>query len=216
MTRPQHDGARTAALLARLNRRLLRAYSRHTVAALRARLPLPIALPWLDRLLVSNVEKEVRKDAIIIARAGRAAADSLPPAAAVIEELLGEMARIDREFLAGIGGAPLEVVIRYPAVNAVRRRRIARLLDAGWRICRARAPGMRLREALAGWPQAELEQMVLDLLRLYAEETRVLGEAVRMPALLSPLRRKVLDALQATMERSAVALVQEVCRPRCS
>lgn len=213
MARP-HAGAHTATLLARLNRRLLRAYSRRTVATLRIRLPLPLALPWLDRLLASNVDKEVRKDAIIIARAGLAADAGQPPGTEAEEELLLEMARIDRQFLAGIGGAPLEIVIRYPAVNAVRRRRIARLLEAGGRLCRERTPGMRLREVLGHWPRAEFEQLILDLLLLYADETRVLGEAVRMPALLSPLRRKVLEALHGTMAQAASELAREVAARR--
>jgi hypothetical protein len=67
---------RPARLLAALNRRLLEAYSRRTIDALLRHLPLPAALPWLERLLASNVEKEVRKDRAVIisaARVGRGA-----------------------------------------------------------------------------------------------------------------------------------------------
>jgi hypothetical protein len=37
----------------------------------------------------------------------------------------------------------------------------------------------------------------------------VLGESVRIPALLSPLRRRVLASLFETMEKTALALSRE-------
>ena len=58
-----------ARVLARLNRALLEAFSRRTTEALRGTLPLRLALPHLEPLLARNVAKEVRKDALVIARA---------------------------------------------------------------------------------------------------------------------------------------------------
>lgn len=198
-----------ARLLADLNRQILEAYSRRTTAALRARLPLPVALPWLDKLLLINVEKEVRKDAQVIRCGVQAVQTGQPIDEALVAALLQSAREIDRDFLAR-ARSPLEIPIRYEAVDPVRSQRIRKLLDAGSRLGAAWTPRRRLRAALAEvFPAAELERLLFELMVLYARETQVLGESVRMPALLSPLRRRVLAGLYETMEKTAQALSRE-------
>ena len=198
-----------ARLLADLNRQILEAYSRRTTAALRARLPLPVALPWLDKLLLLNVQKEVRKDTHVIGSAVQVTKAGQSIDEALVMSLLQTARDIDRDFLANARG-PLEIPIRYEAVNPVRTQRIRRLLEASSRICGIWSPQRKLRAALAEtFPEAELERLLFDLMVLYARETQVLGESVRMPALLSPLRRRVLAGLFETMEKTAQALARE-------
>lgn len=198
-----------ARLLADLNRQLLEAYSRRTAAVLRACLPLPVALPWLDKLLLSNVAKEVRKDAHVIAAAVRAAQAGQPIDEALVVSLLQTARAIDRDFLAQ-ARSPLEIPVRYEAVNPVRTQRIRKLLDAGSRLGAVWSSRRKLRVALAEvFPGNELERLLFELMVLYAHETQVLGEAVRMPALLSPLRRRVLAGLFETMAKMAAALSRE-------
>lgn len=209
-----------ARLLAELNRQMLEAYSRRTTTALRSRLPLPMALPWLDKLLLINVEKEVRKDARIIAAAAHAAKTRQPTDEAMVAALLKTTQEIDRDFLANVRG-PLEIPIRYEAVNPVRTQRIRRLLAASERLCGVWSPRCKLRTALTEtFPEAALERLLFELMVLYARETKVLGESVRMPALLSPLRRRVLAGLFETMEKTAQALSREAAgrirRPKTS
>lgn len=211
---------RQARLLAELNRQILEAYSRRTTAALRARLPLPVALPWLDQLLLINVAKEVRKDAQVIRCAVQAAKAGQPIDDALVMSLLQIAREIDRDFLAR-ARSPLEIPIRYEAVNPVRTQRIRKLLDAGSRLGAVWSPRRKLRAALAEtFPAAELERLLFELMVLYARETQVLGESVRMPALLSPLRRRVLAGLYETMEKTAQALSREAAgrirRPKTS
>lgn len=199
-----------ARLLADLNRQILEAYSRRTTAALRARLPLPLALPWLDRLLLNNVEKEVRKDTRVIACAAQAVITRAPADESMVTAMLHAAREIDRDFLVSASRSPLEIPIRYEAVNPVRIKRIRRLLEASWHLCDAWGPRRKLRAALADvFPETELERLIFELLVLYARETQVLGESVRMPALLSPLRRRVLAGLFETMEKTAAALSRE-------
>lgn len=209
-----------ARLLAELNRQILEAYSRRTAAALRARLPLPVALPWLDQLLLINVAKEVRKDAQVIRCAVQAAKAGQPLDDALVMSLLQTARDIDRDFLAQ-ARSPLEIPIRYEAVNPVRTQRIRKLLDAGSRLGAVWSPRRKLRAALADtFPAAELERLLFELMVLQARETQVLGESVRMPALLSPLRRRVLAGLYETMEKTAQALSREAAgrirRPKTS
>jgi hypothetical protein len=207
-----------ARLLAALNRQLLEAYSRRTAAALRAQLPLPLALPWLDTLLLSNVEKEVRKDAQVIRSAMQAVRAGEQGDAVRVAALLQTAREIDRDFLAK-ARSPLEIPIRYEAVNPVRSQRMQRQLAAVSSLCAVWSPRCKLRDALQyAFPEHEFERLLFDLLRLYARETQALGESVRMPALLSPLRRRVLTALYATMEKTAQSLAREaagrISRPK--
>jgi len=198
-----------ARLLAELNRQLLEAYSRRTTAALRARLPLPVALPWLDKLLLVNVEKEVRKDAQVLRRSVQATKTRQPLDDELVAALLQSSREIDRDFLAQ-ARSPLEIPIRYEVVNPVRIQRIRRQLAATETLCAVWTPRRKLRKALAEtFPATELERLLFDLMVYYARETQVLGESVRMPALLSPLRRRVLAGLYETMERTAQALSRE-------
>jgi hypothetical protein len=202
-----------ATTLARLNRRILETYSQRTTSALRASLPLPLALPWLDRMLALNVDKEVRKDALVIAKAAQAVAAGRAPDADTVRAVLAGAKEIDRGFLGQVGGAPLDILIRYDAVDVVRKARVQRQLAAAYRILAAWQGHNGLRTALAeAFPGAELEQLVLDMLLLYARETQVLGEAVRMPLLLAPLRRRVLEGLYGTMEKTATRLAHEVAQ----
>lgn len=200
---------RRATVLAELNRQLLETYSRRTTAALQARLPLPRALPWLDRLLLDNVDKEVRKDAEVIRRAVQAADAGQPLDERGVSDLLQIARAIDRDFLAQLR-APLEIPICYESIEPVRRQRILKLFAASQRLAAAWRPPRTLRAVLvAAFPPPALEQLLFELMRLYARETQALGEAVRMPALLSPLRRRVLAGLYETMERTAAALARE-------
>lgn len=200
---------RRARVLAELNRQLLAAYSRRTTAALRARLPLPVALPWLDRLLLSNVDKEVRKDAAVIQRAVQAQKAGQPLDERTLDELLQVARAIDRDFLAQ-AKSPLEIPIRYEIIDPVRAQRIRKLFESTQQLAAAWRPPHKLRAALAKtFPGPVLEQLLFDLMASYARETQALGESVRMPALLVPLRRRVLAGLYETMEKTAASLARE-------
>ncbi|HSG74813.1 MAG TPA: hypothetical protein VLA30_01595 [Burkholderiales bacterium] len=166
---------------------------------LRAALPLRLALPVLEPFLADNVAKEVRKDALLIQRAGagRSPGDA--------RELLAAAREIDRAFLARIGDAPVRIEIPYARIEPVRLRRIELGLDTAQRILEAWGQRRRARDAFA---PGELERRVLEMLQLYAEETQLLSHAVRLPALLAPLRERAARHLRDAMTEAARALVR--------
>ena len=102
--------------LARLNGRILATYSRRTTTALRAALPLRLALPHLEPVLALNVEKEVEKDRLVILRAREHAADTAPDWNELLPQLLQATKEIDRLFLARVGRFPVEIVVRYDEI----------------------------------------------------------------------------------------------------
>ena len=83
--------------LAELHARLLREFSRRTTENLRRALPLRLALPALEPFLAENVAKEVRKDALVIQRAGEALAAGAPLGPEAARQLWPARA-VDQEF----------------------------------------------------------------------------------------------------------------------
>ena len=202
-----------AGALAALNRRILEVYSRRTTSALRAALPLRIALPHLEPVLALNVAKEARKDALVIRCAAAAQAAGSTPGSEAVRRLLEESKSIDRSFLDRVGAFPINIVIRYEAVAPVRMQRIERLLSAAYRILDAWRIAGGLRSALLGsYSQPELERELYDILRLYALETNALSRSVRLPAVLAPLRERLASGLYGAMNTAAARLVSDLSR----
>lgn len=197
--------------LAVLNRKILKAYSRRTTDTLRAALPLRLALPHLEPVLARNVAKEMQKDTLVIRRASEALAAGTAPDREALRRLLDATKEIDRAFLAQVGSFPIRIVIPYEEIAPVRMERIERLFGAAYRILGAWRPEYGVRAAVqASYPRAELERLLLDLLRLYAKETRVLSRSVRLPMLLIPVREHVAQSLHEIMNDTAKRLAGEL------
>mgnify|MGYP001591386850 CR=1 FL=1 len=197
--------------LARLNGRILATYSRRTTTALRAALPLRLALPHLEPVLALNVEKEVEKDRLVILRARELAGAATPDWNALLPQLLQATQEIDRRFLARVGRFPVEIVIRYEEIAPIRALRIKLLYDAAAKILAARDGMRRLRGAMhATYVREEFAQLLYELFRLYAEETRSLSRSVRLPMPLVPLRELIAQELLNVMTRVARPLASEI------
>lgn len=158
-----------------------------------------LALPALEPFLADNVEKEIRKDALVIRRAAEA------PAPGAAREILAAAREIDQQFLARIGGMPVRIEIPYARIEPLRLRRIELGLETARRILEAWRQGRRVRASFAA---GELERMVFEMLRLYAEETQALSHSVRLPALLEPLRERLAQRLREAMSNAARALTR--------
>ena len=158
-----------------------------------------LALPALEPFLADNVEKEIRKDALVIRRAAEG------PAPGAAREILAAAREIDQQFLARIGGMPVRIEIPYARIEPLRLRRIELGLETARRILEAWRQGRRVRASFAA---GELERMVFEMLRLYAEETQALSHSVRLPALLEPLRERLAQRLREAMSNAARALTR--------
>ncbi len=156
-------------------------------------------------MLALNVDKEVRKDALVIAHAAQA------PAPDGLAALLARAREIDREFIARLGRSPVRLEIRYAEVEPVRRRRMERLIDTAARLLAA--PWRGLRAAVgACYDEREFAARLGEHLHLYALEVHALNRSLRVPALLAPARGLVADRLRSIMEHESKALAGEVTR----
>lgn len=164
-----------------------------------------LALPALEPFLAENVAKEVRKDALVIRRAGEALAAGEAPGPGAARELLAAARDIDREFLGRIGAFALRIQIPYDAIEPLRLRRMELGLDTAYRILDAWRRRCRLRDA---FPPGELERRLFELLQMYAEETQALSHAVRLPGILAPVRERVALQLREAMIHAARTLAR--------
>jgi len=197
--------------LASLNRRMLEAFSRRTVDALRVHLPLRLVLPHLERILAPNVEKEVRKDTLVIHRAGEALATGTAPGPEIIAQLLDASKEIDRLFLQEVARFPVRIVIRYDEIAPVRRQRIERLFEASLRILAACRGEADLRRAIRScYSPQDLDTLLRAVLRHYALEIDSLSRSVKLPALLSPARRVLMQKLSGVMNGVATRFAREL------
>jgi len=199
--------------LAALNRRMLHAYSARTVSALRQSLPTRLALPYLEPILVLNVAKEVRKDALVIRRAAQAVAAGAAPTGEAVQELFVATKAIDDDFLQGVKDFPVQIRIPYEEIEPVRVSRIRYVLHAAHRILAAWREPVRLRAALrATYGKADLELLLCVILDLYARETRALSRSLRLPAALMPLAARVAHHLSSVMADAGTRLALDVAR----
>ena len=198
-----------AAALARLNRRMLEAFSARTVGALRASLPLRLALPRLEQILTQNLEKEIRKDALVVRRAGEALAAGAPPGPNTARQLLDSARQIDREFVARLGRFPLRLEIPYARIEPLRLRRIGHGLDLAYRVLDTWRRRRRLRDAFS--PE-ELERRLLEILTLYCEETVALGDTARLPGPLAPVGERLASRLLGVMMGASRGLAHDIAR----
>ena len=197
--------------LARLNGRILHLFSQRTTTALRAALPLRLALPHLEPVLALNITKEVRKDMLVILRARELAAESPSDWSLILPQLMHATKEIDRMFLARVGSFPVGIVIRYEEIAPIRARRMKLLYDAALKILTPENGRQGLRGAMhATFSRDEFAQLLEQLFRLYAEETRSLSRSVRLPRLLVPLRELIAQELFNVMTRVARPLASEI------
>lgn len=197
--------------LARLNGRILNAYSKRTTDALRAALPLRLFLPHLEPVVAANVDKEVQKDTLVILRAGELMKAGPLDWNEILPQLLQATKEIDRLFLSRVGAFPVDIVIRYEEIAPVRTRRMKLLHDAALKILSARDRDLHLRESIqASFSRDEFAQLLEQLFGLYAEETRYISRSVRLPIFLVPLREFIAQELLQVMLRVARPLALEI------
>jgi hypothetical protein len=139
----------------------------------------------------------------VIARAAEALAAGAPPGEAAARALLAEARDIDRAFLERVGAFAVRIRVPYESIESLRLQRVRIGLDTAYGALGAWRSGQRLRQRFA---PGELEQRLQEMLRLYAEETLALSDAVSLPAILAPLRRRVAERLRDAMRRAASSL----------
>lgn len=200
-------------LLCSMNREMLEVFSEHTVQNLKVMPLFRLALPPLQALLVANVDKEIEKDRRIITHAASLQRLGDEPGPEHVDSLLQQAREIDQAFLRKAAIVPVNIQIQYQDIELYRQRRTEMLLEASYRIFRQwQAMGSLRRVLLQLYDRTQFQQLLQDILQLYAMETHMLSTSVRLPFPLTRLRESITRSITQVMEQEAQLLSSSLAK----
>lgn len=196
-----------------MNRFMLQAFSQQTVEGLKSHTLFRLALPPFQSFLDINLSKEVEKDRSVIARAFELHQSTTQPGPDHVAALLQEARKIDQTFLRQATVFPIDIQIQYQDIEQYRQQRIELLLQTSYRIFNQWQDVNSFRKAIYGlYNEKQFQDLLHNLLRLYARETRMLSRSVRLPSLLSLARDSVTQTITDVMQQAAKVLARSLAR----
>jgi len=199
--------------LCAMNRFMLEAFSQRTVEGLKSHTLFRLALPPFQSFLDINLGKEVEKDRTVIARAFELHQSAIQPGPDHVAELLQEARKIDQTFLRKATVFPIDIQIQYHDIEQYRQQRIDLLLQTSYRIFNQWQDVNSFRKAIYGlYNEKQFQDLLHNLLRLYARETRMLSRSVRLPSLLALGRDSVTQTIADVMQQTAEVLARSLAR----
>lgn len=200
-------------VLCAMNRVMMEAFSQRTVEGLKGYPLFRLALPAFQSFLGINVAKEVEKDRMVIARAAKAHQSGTKPGPVQVAALLQEAREIDQTFLRKAAVFPINIQIQYQDIEPYRQQRIELLQQTSYRILTQWQDVSSFRAAVIElYNETQFRDLLHDILRLYAMETRILSRSVRIPHLLTLARDAVTQTMSNVMEQEAEALAKSLAR----
>lgn len=190
---------------------MLEAFSQRTVEGLKSYPLFRLALPPFQSFLDINVAKEVEKDYIVIARAGELQQSVTTPGPVDVTALLQEAHEIDQNFLDKVAKFPVNIDIQYQDIERYRQQRIEILLQTSYRILTQWQGVSSFRTAVKKlYTEKQFRDLLDNVLKLYASETRMLSRSVRIPSLLALARDSVTQTITGVMQQQAEALAKSL------
>jgi len=199
--------------LCAMDRHMMQAFSRRTAEGLARHSLFGLLLPAFQSFLDINVRKEVEKDRRVLAAAAAALKAGKTPGAADAQRLLQEARDIDQAFLRQATLFPIAINIHYSDIEPTRLKRIERLLDLSTRLLSEWQTTARFRTAAAkAYTREQFELALREILHLYALETKMLSNSVRIPTLFTLARDKLTNTIYSVMDSIADELARELTR----
>ena len=196
-----------------MNRFMLQAFSQRTVEGLKSHTLFRLALPPFQSFLDINLSKEVEKDRTVITRAFELHQSAIQPGPDHVAALLQEARKIDQTFLRKATVFPIDIQIQYQDIEQYRQQRIELLLQTSYRIFNQWQDVNSFREAIYElYNEKQFQDLLHNLLRLYARETRMLSRSVHLPSLLSLARDSVTQTITDVMQQAAEVLARSLAR----
>jgi hypothetical protein len=173
-----------AGILCEKDRTMLYEFSRRSFDRLAGH-SLLTSLPFFSAYYDANIKKESDKDRLIITIAAAAFDAGRPACDLDLEDIFERTKTVDKAFLENLLIPSFSLSVRYGDIADIRIQRI-------WRISKA------VYDLLKNWPESstfvdavrnayterEFKEVLMDILRLYNEETRMLDRSL---VLLPPL-----------------------------
>ena len=190
---------------------MMREFSQQTIDGLKAYKLFKLLLPPFKSFLEINLEKEIDKNQAVVACAVAAVRLGQPPGHAYTEQLLRQSRDIDRAFLQRAQSLSSAIQINYPEIDRVRQRRIELVIGAAYQVLTQWQGGKALRQVIAGlYNREQFRLLLLEILNLYIEETRVLSKSVKIPRQLTHFRDSLINTVHTVMRQVAGQLVPDL------
>lgn len=169
-----------------------------------------LLMPVVGGFLKANVEKEAKKDGIVISTAVRAFGEGRRPGREDVEALVEKTKALDRQFLNNSFFLFLSIGIDYREVEPIRRRRIERMLASTFRLLGCWDEGLGFEGALGRACSKEgFGDFVREILHLYSLETRALGLSVGLPLPAGKRRARIAEEIYSIMEEEGRRIALE-------
>jgi hypothetical protein len=188
-------------ILCEKDRVMMEEFSSRSLDRIRGNSLLLASLPFFSSYCAANVKKEVDKDRLIIEEAAQAFQAGKPVCDLDLEEIFEKTKAVDKQFIQSLRIPSFSLAVRYGDIADIRIQRI-------WRISRA------VYELLREWPDTgsfadivrkvysgkEFKEIIMDILRLYNQETRMLSHSIRLIPPFNSAMSSVTETLFQAME----------------
>ena len=194
-------------ILCEKDRVMMEEFSSRSLDRIRGNSLVLASLPFFSSYFAANVKKEVDKDRLIIEEAGQAFEAGKPVCDLDLEEIFEKTKTVDKQFIKSLRIPSISLSVRYGDIADIRIQRI-------WRISRA------VYELLREWPDTgsfadivrkvytgkEFKAIIMDILRLYNQETRMLSHSIR----LIPPFNSAMSSLSETLFQSMDSVTESM------
>ena len=188
-------------ILCEKDRTMMEEFSSRSLDRIRGNALVLASLPFFSSYFEANVKKEVDKDRLIIEEAAHAFQAGRPVCDLDLEEIFEKTKTVDKQFIRNLRIPSFAMSVRYGDIADIRIQRI-------WRISRT------VYDLLQKWPDTgsfsdivrnvytgkEFKTIIMDILRLYNEETRMLSRSIRLIPPFNSAMSSVTETLFQAME----------------
>ena len=183
------------------DRMLMHDFSRQSLSRMSSHATVLGALPFFSTYQDTNVKKEVDKDRLIIREAAAAFESGRPVCDLDLEEIFEKTKDVDKIFLGNLAIPFFTISVRYSDFADIRIQRIWRISRSVYELLSHWPEGASFTDAVRNaYPADKFREVLVEILHLYNEETRMLGKSIRH---LGPFRAAVnayTEALHQAME----------------
>ncbi len=190
---------------------MMETFSQRTVEGLKGYTLFRLALPAFQSFLDINVGKEIEKDRMVITKAASLHQSGARPDSVHVAALLQDAREVDEAFVRKAAVFPIDIQIQYQDIEHYRQQRIEVLLQTSYRILTQWPDASSFRSAVSElYSEAQFQDLLNEILNLYAMETRMLSRSVRIPHLLTLARDAVTQPITEVMEKEAKTLARSL------
>jgi len=166
-----------------------------------------LSLPFFSTYYDANVRKEVDKDRLIIEEAAHAFEAGRPVCDLDLEDIFERTKTVDKAFVDHLMIPSFSLVVRYGDIADVRIQRIWRISRVVYDLLKRWPDGASFVDAVrSAYREAEFRDILLEILHLYNQETRMLTHSLKLLPPLNKAMNSFAETLFQAMEETATAI----------